>query len=452
MINIASDVKICFYTNSFAGGMGDIIFTTKLFNLFKLWYNVQPYIVSPTPDKFISNGLPKHLVLKLNVPESEKCNSHEFIDNSRSVSITTLSGKTWTERFDAIFITPITVDGYEKHISHFQPIFPYITKDIMYTFSAYDHGGMKYDFPMGLGSGRLGIFIDDKITKTKRMINNPYIVIHISNIDCRDASGDYKTCLSNFLKLMVKKYSQNTPVLDIIINEKILIDFRNTDGERLKKLTTYLSKFYRHVKIVTNEKQLLKKGLNIRIDINNLPHKQWTGLYQHSLPDTLATGNQSISDIVSCCPNFNIFYQTLPWEVKFAANMGKVLKKPYLTERKTACGVYGDKSMTWMKSSLNVIKTKHNFAIKGRNLLDHVMQQFDKKLYQYIDSTDSDSSGLSSEQDSSEPDSSEQDSSEYDSSDYDSSEPQSSEYDSSDYDSSDNDLDNITNILSNTRI
>jgi hypothetical protein len=365
---------------SFAGGFGDLIFTLKLYAIFKKWYGIAPYIVSPTPEKFLSNGISKSKVLHLKIPKSERDNAHQYIEEAESIDIVTMNDNLWKKDFDIIFVTPVTMDGWEKNVSHFKSIFPYITSDILYRFSAYDHGGMTYEIPLGLSEDRYGIFISSPQTPAKRMIKNPYIMTHISNINWTEPEGDYKSCLSNFLKLMVKKYHKTYPVLDIVVSKSITNDFSSNDRDRFNKLKDYLKKYYGKVKVIKNETDsLLKEGLNIRSDLPVMPHTKFTSLFQHCLPDVLGTGNQTISDLVSCCTNFNIYYQTLPWEVSFAKNLGRILKKDYLTVRRSACGQYGNKNMLYMETDLSIIKENYNFAKKGKSFVDKIMIQFQTK-------------------------------------------------------------------------
>jgi len=379
LMKIDKNTKICFYTMSFAGGYGDILFTYKLYNIFKKWYSVSPYILSPTPESFLSNGVPKSKVLHLKIPKSHKDEAHKYVDESETIPIVTMNDTKWKTDFDIIFVTPVTMDGWEKNINHFKSIFPYITSDILYRFSAYDHGGMTYEIPLGLSEDRYGIFISEKQSESKRLIKNPYIMTHISNINWTEAEGDYKSCLSNFLKLMVKKYHKIYPVLDIVISKDIINDFSLNDKNRFNKLKDYIKKYYK-VKVIKNsDDTLLKEGLNIRSDLPFMSHTKFTGLFQHCLPDILGTGNQTISDVASCCSTFNIYYQTLPWEISFARNLGRILNKDYLTARRSACGVYGDKNMLTMQTDLSVIKEKYNFVKKGKSFMDKIMKQFESK-------------------------------------------------------------------------
>ena len=239
---------------------------------------------------------------------------------------------------------------------------------------------MTYEIPLGLSEDRYGIFITENPQQSKRMIKNPYIMTHISNINWTEAEGDYKSCLSNFLKLMVKKYHKVYPVLDIVVSKGITGNFIETDRDRFNKLKDYLKKYYGKVKLIKSENDtLLKEGLNIRSDLPFMSHTKFTGLFQHCLPDILGTGNQTISDIASCCTKFNVMYQTLSWEKNFARNLGRILNKKHLLTRRSACGVYGDKNMLTMTTDLSIIKEKYNFAIKGKPFMDKIMKQFERK-------------------------------------------------------------------------
>ena len=357
---------MCFFVMS-QWGFGDVIFTLKLYALFKQWYNISPYIVSTAPDKFIQNGISKSKVIKINNGDSV------YSDNTEELDLTTMSNKKFTHKFDVIFVTPVVLDSYEKHFSHFKTLFPYITRDMLYRFSAYDHGGMKYEIPMGLSNGRYGIFIN-KCVKTKplKIMKNPYIITHLGNTGFSGSEYDYINCFTKFIKLMVKKYFETYPVLDIIIPLYI------TKHPKFKKLKIYIKKYYKNVKVIhKSDKILLEEGVNFRCDLPFLPHKQYTTLFNHCLPDVLLTGNQSVSDVISCNNNYNIYYQTLPWEVKFAKNLGTLLKKLYLKKRASACsGKYGDTTkMILLKTDSAIIKNKYNFEKLGKKLIDKIIKK-----------------------------------------------------------------------------
>ena len=364
---MTNKIKIGFYTMA-KWGYGDVIFTIKLYNLFKKWYGITPYIICPSPEKFILNGIPKSKVLKF---YSDDPYSDLYVD-LKPLNITTINNSQFKYKFDAIFVTPVVSD-YIENFSFFKALFPYITKDTLYRFSAYDHTGQKYEIPMGLSSGRLGIFINKCKGRSKRFIKNPYIMTHVSDTGFKEPEYDYISCFSNFIKLMVKKYYKKYTVLDIIIPKFV------TKHPRFKVLKKYIKKYYQDVKVIKKSNhKLLENGINFRCDLPFLTHYKYTQLYQHCLPDVLLTGNQSVSDVISCYRNFNIYYQTLPWEVKFAKNLGVLLDKPYLKKRQSACGEYGNKKMLLLKTDSKIIQQKYNFEKKGKKLIDSIIKKIIK--------------------------------------------------------------------------
>ena len=360
-----SPPNICFFTMS-EWGYGDVIFTFKLYKLFKKWYNIRPYIVSVSPDKFIKNGIPKSKILKI------KNSDTIYSDYPEELDLVKLSGKKFTKTFDLIFITPVVSDEIEKYFSHWKTLFPYITKDQLYRFSAYDHGGMKYEIPMGLSDNRYGIFINDTCKKGKRIIKNPYIMTHVS--DSGEFKSDYINCFFRFIKMIIKKYP-DYPVLDIIV-PKIIIKH-----SKFKKIKEYIKKEYnKNTKVVTKESpKLLIQGINFRCDLPFLSHRKYIQLFNYCLPDTLVTGNQSVSDIISCHSNFNIYYQTLPWETKFARGLGTLLKKGYLKNITTACGDTTEK-MILLKTDSSKIKRDYNFEKRGKKLIDKILAATFRKV------------------------------------------------------------------------
>ena len=61
-------------------------------------------------------------------------------------------------------------------------------------------------------------------------------------------------------------------------------------------------------------------------------------LMRKSLDDILLTGDQSITDAFSCCPNKNIFYQITPWKSNLGKQLAKEMPNTYLKSVKTSCG------------------------------------------------------------------------------------------------------------------
>ena len=61
-------------------------------------------------------------------------------------------------------------------------------------------------------------------------------------------------------------------------------------------------------------------------------------LIKYSVDDILLTGDQSITDGLSCCADKNIFYQIAEWKESLGKQLGKMLPNKYLLSKKTSCG------------------------------------------------------------------------------------------------------------------
>ena len=62
------------------------------------------------------------------------------------------------------------------------------------------------------------------------------------------------------------------------------------------------------------------------------------GLIKYSVKDVLLTGDQSITDALSCCDRKNIFYQIAPWKENLGHQLAKLMPQKYLLKEDTACG------------------------------------------------------------------------------------------------------------------
>ena len=61
-------------------------------------------------------------------------------------------------------------------------------------------------------------------------------------------------------------------------------------------------------------------------------------LMKYSVNDILLTGDQSLTDGLSCCPNKNIWYQTVPWKYDFVQQLAEDMPNKYLKNERTSCG------------------------------------------------------------------------------------------------------------------
>ena len=61
-------------------------------------------------------------------------------------------------------------------------------------------------------------------------------------------------------------------------------------------------------------------------------------LMYNSVSDILLTGDQSITDGLSCCPKKNIWYQIAPWKEAFGKQLSIHMPQKYYKRKKTSCG------------------------------------------------------------------------------------------------------------------
>ena len=91
---------------------------------------------------------------------------------------------------------------------------------------------------------------------------------------------------------------------------------------------------------------------------------------KYSVKDILLTGDQSITDGLSCCPNKNIWYQTVPWKYDFVDNLAAEMPNEYLKEMKTSCGTV---KTTQFKSNYKKFIAENNFSKNASKKLNGVI-------------------------------------------------------------------------------
>lgn len=371
-------IKICLITNA-CFGSGDKVFALKIYNYIKEWYNIESVILASDPIYFLKNGVKLENVFGIKVPGVK---GHNECADTKYMKIYKVSesGKflrqtTIRYQFDLIAFSPwIATDFKPKHAT-IKKFFPYANRFNSLLFSTYNSPNPElFDFPTGIGKKYLGVLLtktDHSIPRNNALLPYPYIMVHISYFHSVDTTG----CYSNFVKLICKKYNKKCAQLDIVTPTVVL-----DDPEKLTKLVNYIKKkqYYDEVEIIKVKGKEKKwdpklKVLRIRCEILPLPYKEYTSLFNYCLPDVLLTGNQSVTDIISCCKNYNIYYQIMPWEYSFATNLNNTLKPPdnYLRKFKTACGY--EKMDTKMTSNLRRIQEKYDFRVLGREKLNRII-------------------------------------------------------------------------------
>lgn len=368
------DLSIAIFVNP-CYGFGDIVFALKIYRYIQEWYNIDATVITTKPKSFLDNGIKTVLCAKIPNKEYKEC------DNTRKMQIYNVDsfgncqepidlGAKSTPKFDLIFAAPWIGTDYEPDYKALKPIIPYANKFNTFLFSEYNAPDpQKYDFPTGLGDNLYGLLLKDTSPPlvNKTLLRNPFIMVHLT----QDFRSDIEKCFSGFVKLMCKKYSKTISNLDMVVPKYIA---NRTD--LITKLEKYIRQkgYYQRISVIQSKNEQLDirpSTLTLRADITPLPHKQYTELFHYALPDVLITGDQSVTDIISCCKKYNIYYQIMPWKRHFAKNLSLFLDKPDLKTVSTACGL--EKMSIKRKTDSEKVFKKGDFRRLGKPKLDAIL-------------------------------------------------------------------------------
>ena len=125
-----------------------------------------------------------------------------------------------------------------------------------------------------------------------------------------------------------------------------------------------------------------ESSLIIRADI--LPQKRdvFISLMKDSVEDILVTGDQSITDVISCCRNHKqIWYQIAPWKQGLANELGKAIPDSTIDHFKTSCGVLRG---IHKKKDYSSLVNKYDFRELGKKRMEAILN-FHYKKDQYQD-------------------------------------------------------------------
>lgn len=317
-------------------GFGDIVFAMKLKRYIIDWYNCNITIASTQPDGFIQMGEDKNNLLLLK-SEGERSQCRRF----KLLKLHKLNGNKYTKKtvFDIIFVAPLPSD-FDIDYKDVKHIIPYSTRLNTFFFSEYNDSLSKpADFQTGIGEDRHGIFLTKILKNTKLpQLKNRYAVVYIAE-SINNADG----CFLSFMEMVCKKYNSHYKKFDIVVPGWIADNIDEYRDRIVKNLGKYYGNIVSFLK--DGPPVYLKEGdkksgvLSIRGNIFPLQNQDMLRLIKYSVRDILLTGDQSITDALSCCSaQKNIFYQIAPWKVDFSKNLAKELPNKYINKVKTSCG------------------------------------------------------------------------------------------------------------------
>lgn len=354
------NINICIL-NAPCNGFGDLIFALKLSGYLQTWYSAKVTIVTTLEKSLLSLGADPSYVIGL---VSQNPNVKNL--QCRRFSLLKLSREIPPQ--DLILVAPMQID-FDPNFSDVKKLLPFATPTNTFTFSEYnDSTRKKFDFHTGIGTNRDGIFLteikwaNNDLTKLPRM-TNPYAMVYVA-----ESLFNVNGCISSFVNYIAKKYRKKYPNLDIIVPPWYQPD---------KKIQP-ARQFYGTISIIRSDKKTEvlyqdsknSNQLTFRADIFPVPNDIMIVLMRNSLPDILLTGDQSISDALSCCSNKNIFYQIAPWKQDFGKKLAELLPNPHLSSPKTSCGSLNALGYT---SNYKKFLQSWNFEKLGKPKLDAIV-------------------------------------------------------------------------------
>jgi hypothetical protein len=365
------DLQIALFCNP-CYGFGDIIFCLKMYTYIKEWYGIECTLFTTKPKPFIDNGVKKIFMAKVPKKVYVEC------ANIKDMKIYSINEKgeavkrvTPPVKYDLIFVTPWIGTDYEPKHSSMKPLFPYANRFNTFLFSEYNAPEPhKYDFPTGIGRGLYGLLITDWKITGPRIVDNPYLMVHLT----QDDRVNVTSCFSKFIKLMCKKYAKQHPKLDVVLPGHVLSDIKG-----IKKLIKEIKErgYYDEVDIISKKEYPThddsKRVLRFRSELTPMPYEKYTSMFNYCLPDVLITGDQSVTDIISCCKDYTIYYQIMPWKKNLAKNLSKVTgaQKDYLGKVRESCGL--QKMSESKKLNLRQIEYDYDFRNLGKAKLDGIV-------------------------------------------------------------------------------
>lgn len=332
-------------------GFGDVIFARKLTSYLNQWYNCDVKIFTTLPDAHIKLGANKDDIYKVKKTTKQQCRIFRNLDFIRM-----------NEKFDLFLIAP-AVATYSPKISDIIKKFKYATKTNVFSFSEYNSTTANIDFRTGIGGKRLGmLFTKPPRTSKIRELKNPYVMLYIAG---NEYISNATRCYRSFMEMITKKYHKTHKKLDIVVPKWIAEEINKNTVKNIRE-------YYPTILVKTKqEKTTIIEGkgniLTIRGDIYPLNNTKMFSLIKYSLKDILVTGDQSITDVLSCCSDKNIFYQIAEWKENFAMHLAKLLPNKYLLSKKTSCGTI--KAIRY-KSNYTKFMREWDFRIKGRPFID----------------------------------------------------------------------------------
>lgn len=362
------------------GGFGDVILTKTFHDYLISWYPKSKVKICTTGiKKYKSIGITDNLI------ELKRKDNRDYDDGECS-SFDKLNIST-TFTFDIMFIVPII--NYSFDYRKFKKLISYSNYFNTFTMSEYNGEFPPYTLPIGVGKDNLGIMFNDFQITQQKLIQKPYALVYIQPSPSWGVHARY--CFLSYLEMICKKYHKKYPKFQIVIPEWIHEDM-NYDNQFYYKIKNIIQNYYKNLIIIYPDDEISlfddpKSNTLLKLRGDILPQKRniFKSLMKDSVDDILVTGDQSLTDIISCCKYKNVWYQIAPWKSGLAKNLAEHLPNKYLNTFQTSCGKLG--SINFNIDWSNFMK-KYDFRIHGKKRLNsiitsayHMNQKQNKKFF-----------------------------------------------------------------------
>ena len=344
--------------NAPCNGFGDLIFALKLFKYIKEWYNADVTLATTLEKGLLDLGADPKYTVGIIGHENMQCRRFKTLKFNKKIP-----------KQDLILVAPVQMD-FSFDLMDVKNLIPYANVFNTFSFSEYnDKLNKNFTFNTGVGNNRDGILLTTPVKNSRRPdgLKNPYILIYVAK-----TIDDVDTCILSFIEMVAIKYYKTHKNLDIVIPEWFA-DI-NLDNQIINKIFKYYPSIYVHGK--TAEQRFFisdiihENKITFRCDILPVSNDKMMNLMDKSLNDILLTGDQSITDCISCCYKKNIFYQIAPWKSNLALNLAKEMPSIYLKNIKTSCGSL--KAISYHSSYENFRK-KWDFRTRAKPKMDAII-------------------------------------------------------------------------------
>ena len=332
-------------------GFGDVIFATKLKHYIMDWYNITADIATTVSKSFVNLGEPAKNIIQLDGKGQDQCRRF-----SRLLPTKSLDG------YDLILVAPLQGD-LTVSFADIKHLIPYSNRTNTFIFSEYNDKITKnFDINTGIGKGRDGMFFVNTNSQKKDITKfglKKYAVAYISGSVDRS-----HLCLVRFIQMVIDKYPDLQEIVCQdwaveISNKYFIAHIKGVDNIYLKTINDL---------IVVKNSNSSGRRLTLRCDVLPVANNIMIGIIKYSVADILITGDQSLSDVLSCCAEHkNIFYQIVPWKTDLAKELTKELPNKFLKSSKTSCGC--SEAITYKSDYKNFVK-KWDFRTRGKAKID----------------------------------------------------------------------------------